>query len=103
MSMLPLFPRVMVEKKENKNTHFWCCCVWLRDVVEHARVCASTVDRSKQHFALLPARSSDTAEPARSAGGVLARPMRSAAGSSWLALALRWHQRGAVIGALRVL
>ena len=39
MSMLPLFPRVMVEKKENKNTHFWCCCVWLRDVVEHARVC----------------------------------------------------------------
>ena len=47
-----------------------------------------------QREALIAARSS--AEPARSAGGVLAKPTRSAGGTSWFALAPRWHQRGAL-------
>jgi len=40
---------------------------------------------------------SQRAEPARSAGGVLAKPTRSAGGTSWFALAPRWHQRGALV------
>ena len=81
--MLPLFPRVMVEKKENKNTHFWCCCVWLRDVVEHARVCASTVDRSKQHFLLREAPRSQREALAECWRGQC-EALLEAAGSLWL-------------------